>query len=139
VNVTTPDGVSVTVRRQWLPWRLHRRDLGVHGDPDSLGFPEVDSIEAAVVGVVMAVIWLLIGGLILSLTILFSETLLLLLLLLPLLAVARAFWVLPWVIEARTADQVLAREKVRGWRDSEERIGAVAAMYERGERRPLSP
>ena len=67
-----------------------------------------------------------------------GEVFLLLILLLPLLAAARMFWLLPWIIEATNGDAVLGTVGVRGWGESEERIRAIAAGYQRGED-PFSP
>ena len=128
--ISALDGRGIDVRRRWLPWKLRKRDLGVQGD--DVFIPSFDSLEDFAVGLVLAVIWLLVGGLILSLTILFGEALLLVLLLLPLLAVARMFWVLPWIIEATNGDTVLGVEKVRGWRDSSDRIQEIATAYQQG-------
>jgi len=79
------------------------------------------------------VVLLLFGGIILTVVIFGFEALLLLALLIPLLALARIMWVLPWVIEATNGDTVLGRERVRGWHDSSERIREIAAAYQRGE------
>jgi hypothetical protein len=43
------------------------------------------------------------------------------------------FWVLPWIIEATNGDLLLGIDKVRGWRESSERIDEIAAAYRRGE------
>jgi hypothetical protein len=130
--VAALDGRSVEVRRRWLPWRLRKRDLGVRGDPEMVGIPDADSLEGFAFGLVMALVWLLVGGIVLSITVLFGEALLLLLLLLPILAAGRMFWLLPWVIEASQGDVVLGLAKVRGWRDSEERIREIATAYQHG-------
>jgi hypothetical protein len=51
----------------------------------------------------------------------------------PLLVLARVFWMLPWIVEARYGDTLLGIDQVRGWRDSSERIRQVSAASERGE------
>ena len=131
--VSTPSGQAVNVQRRWLPWRLRKRDFGTGGGLDSFDLPGFDDLAGFAVGLVMTIVWLLIGGLIISIAFLFGEALLLLLLVLPLLAVARMFWVLPWIVEATNGDAVLGVAKVRGWRDSEARIREIAAAYQRGQ------
>jgi hypothetical protein len=129
--VAALDGRAVEVRRRWLPWKPRlRRDVDpgfvdlTGGADDPAGF-----VAALVIGLVASVLL----ALLLPFAILASELLLVVALLVPLLVLARVFWMLPWIVEARNGDTLLGIDKVRGWRDSSERIRQVAAAYERGE------
>jgi hypothetical protein len=130
--VQTLDGRAVEVRRQWMPWRLRARKVdndvfdpfAVVGGDDPAGF---------LMSIALAIVLLLFGGIILTVAIFGFEALLLLAFLIPLFALARILWVLPWIIEARNGDSLLGVERVRGWRDSAERIREIAAAYERGQ------
>jgi hypothetical protein len=86
-----------------------------------------------VFAVVAGVAIVLVGGIVATLAIFASEALLLLLLLVPLLVVARLLWIAPWVVEARSDQGTLGLVKVRGWRDSAERIRDLADACRRGE------
>jgi hypothetical protein len=128
----------VEVRRQWFPWRLRRRQVDT-SDTNPFDFIDgADGLEGLVFGLVLGVVLLLFGGIILTVAIFASEALLLLLLLVPLFAIARILWVLPWIIEAKVGDTLLGVERVRGWRDSADRIRDIAAAYERGQD-PFAP
>jgi hypothetical protein len=130
MEVTALDGRAVELHRRWLPWkpRLREVDSGfvdlTGGTADPAGF-----VAALVIGVVVSVVL----ALLLPFAILASELLLVLALLVPLLVLARLFWMLPWILEARSGDTLLGIDKVRGWRDSSERIREIAAAYERGQ------
>jgi hypothetical protein len=128
--VAALDGRAVEVRRRWLPWkpRLHNIDAGFVDLTDGAGDP-VGFVVALVLGLVVSVLL----ALLLPFAILASELLLVVALLVPLLVLARVFWMLPWIVEARNGDSLLGIDKVRGWRDSAERIREIAAAYERGQ------
>ena len=133
MRVTALDGRDVEVRRQWFPWRLRRRQVDT-SDTNPFDFLDLnDGLEGIVFGLVLGLVFLLFGGIILTIAIFASEALVLLLLLVPLFAIARILWVLPWIIEVRNGDTLLGLERVRGWRDSTERIRDIAAAYERGQ------
>jgi hypothetical protein len=134
VEVTTPGGQVVEVRRRWMPWRLRKRDWGNPFENPFGLMDGADDLASAAVALVIGIALVLFGGVIITLTLLVGEAVLLLLLLVPLFFAARMFWVLPWIVEATAGDVVLSLEKVRGWRDSEERIQDIAAAYQRGER-----
>ena len=133
MRVTALDGRDVEVRRQWFPWRLRRRQVDT-SDTNPFDFLDLnDGLEGIVFGLVLGLVFLLFGGIILTIAIFASEALVLLLLLVPLFAIARILWVLPWIIEVQNGDTLLGLERVRGWRDSTERIRDIAAAYERGQ------
>lgn len=133
MEVTALDGRTVVVRRQWFPWRLRRRNIDLSdGDPFSL-MDGGDGLEGIVFGLVLGLVLVLFGGIILTVALFASELILLLLLLAPLFALARLFWVLPWIIEATHDGTVLGLARVRGWRDSSERIRDIAEAYQRGQ------
>jgi hypothetical protein len=127
MRVQALDGRHLQVRRRWMPWRLRKRKV----DPeDALSAIDLsDGIAGLLFGIVFAIVLVLFGSLILF----GVEAMLLIALLIPLLAALRILWVIPWVIEATYGDTVLGVEKVRGWRDSSERIRDLAAAYQRGE------
>lgn len=129
--VSALDGRAIEVRRRWLPWRLRKRKFN-SGDLSLGVFDGVDDLGGLLFAVVFAIVVFLFGGIVLTVAIFASEALLLLLLLVPLFAAARMFWVLPWIIEATYEDQVLGMAKVRGWRDSEETIREIATAYQQG-------
>ncbi len=125
------DGRAITVRRRWVPWRLRKRQFE--------GFNAFDIVDGAddpvsFLGLLaLAVVLTLFGGIILTIAVLASEALLLVALLIPLLALARMLWILPWVVEATYGDTVLGTVPVCGWRDSEAQIQDIAQAYQRGE------
>jgi hypothetical protein len=125
--VSALDGRAIRVRRQWFPWRLRRRIDA--SDSPFLDIDLTDGLAGLVFGLVLTVF----GGVILMVAVLASEALLLALLVVPAIAIARIAWVLPWVIVASNGDTVLGIDKIRGWRDSSERIRDIAAAYERGQ------
>src|SRR5829696_8882895 len=130
--VSALDGRAIEVRRQWFPWRLRRRRITMDG-VDPFNVTGVDDPAGFLISLVVGLVVLLFGGIVLTVAVFASEALLLLALLIPLFAIARILWVLPWVIEATEAATVLGLERVRGWRDSAERIREIAASYERGQ------
>lgn len=129
MKVTTPSGREVEVHRRWLPWRPRTRQLQADwidlsgGASDPLSFL-VLIVLGLVAGVVLAVV--------LTFALLASEFLLVLVLLVPLLGLARLFWVLPWVIDVHDEDRRLGVTRVRGWRASEERIQELVDDYRLG-------
>ncbi len=131
MQVAALDARIIDVRRRWIPWRPKLRQIDSSGAFDILG--AADDPISFVALFVIAIVLALFGGIILAVALMASEFLLLLALLLPLLAAARVFWILPWVIEARYAETVLGTVGVRGWRDSQEKIREVAGAYQRGE------
>ena len=128
--ISALDGRAIQVRRRLLPWKPRLRDVDpgfvdlTGGADDPLGF-----LAMIVLGLVAS----LALAIVLPFAMLASEFLLVLALLVPLLVLARIFWMLPWVIEAANGDTLLGIDKVRGWRDSSERIQEIAAAYERGQ------
>ena len=128
--VADPAGRAIDVRRRWLPWKPRLRDVDpgfvdlTGGADDPLGF-----VVALVLGLVATVVL----AALLPFAVLASEFLLVLALLVPILVLARVFWMLPWIVEATNGDTLLGIDKVRGWRDSSDRIRDIAAAYERGQ------
>jgi hypothetical protein len=133
--VSALDGRAIEVRRRLLPWKPRLRDVDpgfvdlTDGADDPIGF---------VVMIVLGLVLSLVLAIILPFAVLASELLLVLALVVPLIVLARVFWMLPWIIEASNGDTVLGIDKVRGWRDSSERMREIAAAYERGQD-PFAP
>lgn len=92
-----------------------------------------DDPAGLLVGLVLGLVLMLFGGIVLTFAVLASEVLLLALVLLPLLAAARVFWVIPWVVEARRGQATLGVWRARGWGASAELIRTVSDAYRRGE------
>jgi hypothetical protein len=128
--VSALDGRAIEVRRRWLPWKPRLRDV----DP---GFVDLSGGADDPVGLVVALVLGLVATVVLAavlpFAVLASEFLLVLALLVPLLVLARLFWMLPWIVEATNGATLLGIDKVRGWRDSSDRIRDIAAAYERGQ------
>jgi CBS domain containing-hemolysin-like protein len=131
MQIAAPDGRVIDVRRRWIPWHPKLRRIGGIDAFDIAGF--ADDPVSFLALFVIAILLALFGGIILATALMASEILLLLALLLPLLAAARMFWILPWVIEARYAETVLGTVGVRGWRDSGDKLREVASAYQRGQ------
>lgn len=127
MRVTSLDGRGIDVRRQWFPWRLRARV-----DPSDVTLGDID-VADGIGGLVFSLVLTLFGGVILLVAIFASEALLLIGLIIPILAIARILWLLPWTIAATSGATVLGVDKVRGWRDSSGRIREIAAAYERGQ------
>lgn len=125
--VKSPEGGWITVRRRWFPWRLRKRQISPDAALDFVGFS--DGLAGIVAGLVIGLLVVLLGGFV----IMGFEAVLVVALLVPILALLRALAVIPWVVEATRGDEVLGIAKVRGWRESTERIRDIAASYERGE------
>ena len=124
--VSALDGRGINVGRRWFPWRIKKRNVS----DNALDLLDVaDGLEGLVISLVLAIVVFLFG------TIIFFgfEVVVVIVALVPLLALMRFFWVLPWVVEARNGETILGIERIRGWRDSEDRIREIAAAYQRGE------
>jgi hypothetical protein len=117
----------VDVRRLGFPGRRRARV-----DPSDTPVGDIVGADG-IGGLVFSLVLTLFGGVILLVAIFASEALLLIGLVIPILAIARILWVLPWTIAATSSGTVLGVDKVRGWRDSSERIREIAAAYERGQ------
>ncbi len=118
--------VRWSVRRRWLPWRRRASvpDWGPGFDGGSLG----DDPISAVIGIVLAVLMLPV----LLLALVVGLEFLLLLLLVPVWAFLRVLFGLPWTVVTRRDGKIVHEEAVRGWRESAERIEAIAAQLRDG-------
>ena len=128
--ISSLDGRAIEVRRRWLPWKPQPRetDAGFVNVMDAADDP-VSFLALFALSIVLTVV----AAVVLTFALFASEVLLLLVLIIPLLGLARIFWLLPWVVEATYGDEVLGTARVRGWRDSEQRIHDIAAAFQRGE------
>jgi len=131
VKVRTPAGETIVVRRQWMPWRQHARDV----DP-ALGANFADGGIDHPAGILVMLLLILLAPVIAFLVVTVGE-LLLLLALLPLFIAARLGWVMTWTVLVKKDREVLGSRKAKGWTDSGVLIHDLAAAYERGED-PLS-
>lgn len=130
--IVTPDGRHLEIRRRWLPWRLRKRRVDLDFNPLHT-IDGADDLAGIAAGLVAGLVLFLFGGIILTVALFASEALLLLLLLVPLSAALRFFWVLPWIIEVTGGNETLGTERVRGWRGSEDRLREIAIAYEQGQ------
>ncbi|RNL79133.1 hypothetical protein [Nocardioides marmorisolisilvae] len=124
--ISAMDGRGINVQRRWFPWKVKKRDVSGNALE---AMDLTDGIEGIVFGLIFAILVVLFGSIIFF----GFELVVVLVLLIPILALLRVFWVLPWIVEATHGNELLGVEKVRGWRDSEERIRDIAAAYQRGE------
>jgi hypothetical protein len=128
--VSALDGRAIEVRRRLLPWKPRLRDV----DPGFVDLTGGADDPLSFVGlVVLGLVASLVLAILLPFAILASEFLVVLVLVVPLLLLMRVLWLLPWIVEASNGDTLLGIDKVRGWRDSAERIREIAAAYARGE------
>ncbi len=132
MQVTTPDGRTVDVRRRLLPWRPRRRvGYDVADTSDDVGG---DDLVGLVVGLVLVVVVLpllaILGALLVEL--------LLLVLVLPLSWLVKVLLHRPWTVEVVEQHRVLRAERVRGWRASGGLVRELADELDRGEL-PLKP
>lgn len=122
MKAVTPTGEKYRVRRKWLPWRRKAKLK----DIDWLDIPDLgdDPISAIIMAIFLV-------PLIIILVLLLGEFLLLLLVL-PLVMIARSIFGKPWTIEVTEKGQLRAAEQVKGWRASAERIRQLAKLLEAG-------
>jgi hypothetical protein len=128
--VSALDGRAIEVRRRLFPWKPRLRDV----DPGFVDLTGGADDPLSFLGLIaLGLVASLVLAILLPFAILASEILLVLVLVVPLLLLMRVFWMLPWIVEASNGDTLLGIDKVRGWRDSSERIREIAAAYARGE------
>ncbi|WP_446666813.1 hypothetical protein [Flexivirga sp. B27] len=122
MKAVTPTGERYRVRRKWLPWRRKARAK----DMDWFDIPDLgdDPISLIIFGIILL-------PLIVILMIFLGEFLLLLLIF-PLVMIARAVFGTPWTIEVSHKRRLVAAEKVKGWRASRDRIRRLAKVIEAG-------
>lgn len=122
MKVVAPTGEKYRVRRKWLPW--HRK--AKLKDMDWFDVPDLDDDPISLI--IMAVILVPL----IVLLVIFLGEFLLLLLVFPLVMIARSIFGKPWTIEVTEKRQLRASEQVKGWRASRERIRAMAKLLETG-------
>lgn len=122
MKAVTPTGEKYSVRRKWLPWRrkAQGKDLDWFDIPD-LGDDPISMILFGILLVPLIVILVLLLG-----------EFLLLLLIFPLVMIARSIFGKPWTIEVTRKRKLLAAEKVKGWSASHDRIRQIAKLIEAG-------
>ncbi|MFD1246643.1 hypothetical protein ACFQ3F_02470 [Nocardioides ginsengisoli] len=130
MKVRDPEGRTWRVTRRWVPWRrrLKAPDSGPLDGLNGLG----DDPVSAVIGIFLLILAL--PFIILALVV--AAEFLLLLLLIPFAALARVAFGAHWTIEARRGFTIWWDAPSGGWRESGERIAAVAQAIERGELPP---
>lgn len=130
MKVRDPQGRTWRVTRRWVPWRRRLRapDTGPLDWATGLG----DDPISAVIGIVLLVLAL--PFIILGLVVAFE--LVLLLLLIPFAALARVAFGAHWTIEARRGFTAWWEAPSGTWRESGERIRAVARAIEEGQLPP---
>jgi len=110
------------VRRKWLPWRRKAKLK----DVDWFDVPDFgdDPIGLIILGIVLVPL--------IAILVLFLGEFLLLLLVLPLVMVARAVFGKPWTIEVSQQRRLLAAEQAKGWKQSGDRIQQIAKLLRIG-------
>lgn len=122
MKAVTPTGEKYRVRRKWLPWRRKAKA----GDTDWLNTPDLGDDPIS-----MIVMCILLVPLVVLLVIFLGEFLLLLLIF-PLVMIARAIFGKPWTIGVTRKRNLVTAEKVKGWRASHARIRQLAKLIESG-------
>jgi hypothetical protein len=122
MKAVTPTGEKYSVRRKWLPWR--RKAKGK--DLDWFDIPDLgdDPISMIIFGIVLVPLIVIL--------VLFLGEFLLLLLVFPLVMIARSIFGKPWTIEVTRKRELVAAEKVKGWGASRDRIRQIAKLIEAG-------
>ncbi len=134
MQVTALDGRTVDVGRRWAPWRLRTPGFQAVRDANPLDLVSRSRDAGALVfDLVVAAIRVLVvgGGLVVGFVFLALQVLVFVLVV-PVVTVLRLIGVLPWVVEARSGDQVLGTGRARGWHDSEELVREMAADVQFG-------
>ncbi|MGH1562867.1 hypothetical protein [Mumia sp. DW29H23] len=123
MKVRDADGVTWRVRRRWLPWRMRSKSLLDYvPSPGGGGSYVPDDPILLTLWLVFVLPVVVVGGV---LFVLVGLELAILLLLLPVIVLARALFV-GWTIVVRRGGTVVGTERVKGWRASRARIRAVA-------------
>lgn len=122
MKAVTPTGEKYRVRRKWLPWRRKTRAR----DMDWLNIPDLGDDPISMI--IMAIVLL---PLIVILVIFLGEFLLLLLIF-PLVMIARSIFGKPWTIEVTEKGNLRAAEQVKGWSASHDRIQEIAKLLRTG-------
>lgn len=122
MKAVTPTGEKYRVRRKWLPWRRKTtaRDMDWLNIPD-LGDDPISMIIMAIVLLPLIVI-----------LVIFLGEFLLLLLIFPLVMIARSIFGKPWTIEVTEKGNLRAAEQVKGWSASHDRIQEIAKLLRTG-------
>lgn len=123
MKVVTPTGEKYRVRRKWLPWRRKAKAGGMDflDAASGLGDDPISMVIAAVLLVPVVIIMVI-----------FLGEFLLLLLIFPLVMIARSIFGKPWTIEVTQKRQLCAAEQVKGWTASHERIQQIAKLLQSG-------
>ena len=132
VKVRDPAGQTWRVTRRWVPWR--RRLRGVDADSGPLDWG--NGLGDDPVSAVLAILLLILALPFLLLALFVALEFLLLLLLIPFAALVRVAFGAHWTIEARRGFTLWWDAPAGGWRESGERIRALAHDIERGQLPP---
>lgn len=125
MKVVDRDGQTWRVTRRWTPWRWRLRKLDTAGDGWDLGGD--DLLGAIVIGLIAAIVLPVVAVAVVA-----GVEFLLLLLLAPLVALARVALGRHWTVEARRGWTAWWEEPSGDWRASGRRIREVADEIERG-------
>lgn len=123
MKAVTPTGEKYRVRRKWLPWRrrTRARDMDWLNISDLLGDDPISMIIMAIILVPLVVI-----------LVIFLGEFLLLLLIFPIVMIARSIFGKPWTIEVTEKGNLRAAEQVKGWSASHDRIQEIAKLLQAG-------
>lgn len=122
MKVVTPAGEKYRVRRKWLPWRRKAKTDAL----DWLNMPDLgdDPISMIIMAIIMVPLVVIL--------VIFLGEFLLLLLIFPLVMIARAIFGKPWTIEVTEKGNLRAAEQIKGWSASHDRIQEIAKLLRTG-------
>ncbi|QMW67944.1 hypothetical protein H4N58_08905 [Mumia sp. ZJ1417] len=134
MKVRDADGVKWRVRRRWMPWRMRTKELLDYLPPTGGGGSYLpDDPILLTLWLVFLLPVLMLGAICMMV---FGLELAILLMLLPVVALARAVF-FGWTIVVCRGGTVVGTERVKGWRASRARIRALIEDISRRPRTTL--
>jgi len=128
VKVRDPEGQTWRVTRRWVPWRRRIKGIDADAGPLDWGSGLGDDPISAILGIILLIVAL--PFILLALFV--ALEFLLLLLLVPFAALVRAVFGAHWTVEARRGFTIWWDAPSGDWRESGERIRAVATAIQEG-------
>ncbi len=130
MKVRDPEGRTWRVTRRWVPWRRRLRT------PDSGPVDGLNGLGDDPISAIIAIVLLILALPFIILTLFVAFEFVLLLLLIPVAALARVVLGAHWTVEARRGFTIWWDAPSGDWRESGERIRAVAAAIQEGQLPP---